>query len=400
MKCTRTNFLLLLSTLIALGFTGTAWAAAPVTRTLYQMITVPAGGSVKVENLVGHMTITQNSGSLNVTTLKGAAVLIPEMLGSPGPLQVTATVVAGGSEAQALARSVKLEVSTSGKQVTVHVHYPVDQYSTYLYNPPHTNANGDENYCFLGFICVHGNGHSEVDYQGTRVQVNENGTSGTPLYVDVSVQLPASVNASFANAMGLLEASNLTNTLSFATEGSDIYAENLSGDLNAHTDGGDMDMTNVVSNTLVVNTGGGDVNGTDLKGDVKLDTGGGDTDLKTVTGTLYTATSGGDMRLNGDLSALSTLVAHTGGGDLHVSGNASTLRALDVSTGGGDAVLKLNNLSMHLEASASGGDVNIHLPDISGNVVSRDDYFSGDIGKAAGQGTIHSGGGDITVSDN
>ncbi|MGH8280800.1 MAG: DUF4097 family beta strand repeat-containing protein, partial [Gammaproteobacteria bacterium] len=295
---------------------------------------------------------------------------------------------------------IKLDVSTAGKQVTVRVHYPVDQYSTYLYNPPRTNADGDENYCFLGFICVHGNSHSEVDYQGTRVQVNENGDNGTPLYVNVTVQLPAGVNASFANAMGLLEASNLTNTLSLTTEGSDISLRNLTGDLTAGTSGGDMDVNNVTAHTLDVDTSGGDVNGANLKGTVKLDTSGGDADLKTVKGTLHAATGGGDLRLNGDLSALSMLYAHTGGGDVHVSGDASTLRDLDVSTGGGDAVLKLNNLSMHIEASASGGDVNIHLPDISGNVVSKDDYFSGDIGKAAGRGIIHSGGGDITVSGN
>ncbi len=399
MKRTRTNFLLLLSTLIALGFTGTARAAAPVTRTLHQMIAVPTGGSVKVENLVGHMTVTQDSGSLKVSSVKSSAILAQEMLGR-SPLRVTAMVVAGGSHAQKLADSIKLDVSTAGKQVTVHVHYPVDQYSTYLYNPPRTNADGDENYCFLGFICVHGNGHSDVDYQGTRVQVNENGDSGAPLYVDVSVQLPADVNASFANAMGLLEANNLTNTLSLTTEGSDISLRNLTGDLTAGTSGGDMDANNVTAHTLDVDTSGGDVTGTDLKGTVKLDTSGGDADLKTVKGTLHAATGGGDLRLNGDLSALSMLYAHTGGGDVHVSGDASTLRDLDVSTGGGDAVLHISNLSMHLEASAGGGDVNIHLPNISGNVVSKDDYFSGNIGKAAGRGTIHSGGGDITVSGN
>ncbi|MGH8337626.1 MAG: hypothetical protein ACRETL_12575, partial [Gammaproteobacteria bacterium] len=256
MKSTRTNLLLLLSTFIALGFTGTAWADVPVTRTLYQMIAVPAGGSVKVENLVGHMTVAQESGSLKVNTVKGATALVQEMLGR-SPLRVTATVVASGSQARALADSVKLDVSTTGNQVTVHVHYPVDQYDSYLYNPPHTNANGDENYCFLGFVCVHGNGHSDVDYQGTRVQVNENGDSGAPLYVDVSVQLPADVNASFANAMGLLEANNLTNTLSLTTEGSDISLRNLTGDLTAGTSGGDMDVNNVTAHTLDVDTSGG-----------------------------------------------------------------------------------------------------------------------------------------------
>ncbi|MGH8403096.1 MAG: DUF4097 family beta strand repeat-containing protein, partial [Gammaproteobacteria bacterium] len=368
-------------------------------RTLYQMIAVPAGGSVKVENLVGHMTVAQDSGSLKVNTVKGATALVQEMLGR-SPLRVTATVMAGGSQAQALADSVKLDVSTTGNQVTVHVHYPVDQYDSYLYNPPHTNANGDENYCFLGFVCVHGNGHSEVEYQGTRVQVNENGDSGTPLYVDVSVQLPAGVNASFVNAMGLLEANSLANTLSFTTEGSDINLRNLTGDLTADSSGGDIDVNNIAAHTLDVDTSGGDVTGADLKGDVKLETGGGDANLETVIGTLHAATGGGDMHLKGDLAALNTLYARTGGGDLQVSGDVSALRDLDVSTGGGNAVLKLNNLSMHLEASAGGGDVNIHLPDISGNVVSKDDYFSGDIGKAIGRGTIHSGGGDITVSGN
>ncbi|MGH8398150.1 MAG: DUF4097 family beta strand repeat-containing protein [Gammaproteobacteria bacterium] len=406
MNHTRTNLLLVLSTLISLGCMGTAWADAPVTRTLYQMIAVPANANVKVDNLVGHMTVTQDSGSLKVSTAKGVAVFAQEMsvleqgmLGR-NPLRVTATVVTSGSQAEMLAKSVKLEVSTTGNQVTVHVHYPVDQYQTYRYNPPHTNAENTGQNCFLDIICVHGNGHSDIDYQGARVQVNENGGSGIPLYVDVAVQLPAGVRASFTNAVGLLEASNLANTLSLTTEGSDINAVNLSGGLNASTGGGDMEMNNIVSNSLVINTGGGDVNGLNLKGDVTLDTGGGDTDIKTIVGALHAITGGGDMHLSGQLSALNTLYARTDGGDLRVFGDATTLRTLDVRTSGGDAVLHVSNLSMHLEASASGGDVNIHLPDISGNVVSKDDSFSGDIGKAAGQGTIHSGGGDITVSGN
>lgn len=378
MKHVHSNLLFLACVLAAAGFAGAVRADAMVTHSLSQSIAVPAGGRVKVGNLVGHMTVTQGNGSL----------------------QVTATVVAGGSDAEALAQSVKLDVSTTGKQVTVHVHYPVHQYSNYLYNPPHATTSDNGSACFLGLICIRGNGHSDIDYQGARVRVNENGNSGTPLYVDVAVQLPAGVNASFANAMGLLEAGNLTDTLSFATGGSDISLRNLTGDVTADTRGGDIDVNNVTSQTLDVDTSGGDVNGANLKGDMKLQTGGGDAGLKTVSGTLHAATGGGDLRLNGELPALHTLYAHTGGGDLRVAGDASTLHDLDVSTGGGDAVLRLNNMSMHLEASAGGGDVNIHLPNISGNVVSRDDYFSGDIGKAAGRGIVHSGGGDITVSGN
>lgn len=340
--------------LATLFLASTAWGDTTVTRTLTESAAVPAGASVRVENLVGHMSVSQGT-----------------------RFQVTATVIAGGSQAQALAQSIKLEVTKSGHLVTVHVHYPVDQYRSYLYNPAHTSDNN--NHCILGIVCVYGNMDSGVNYQGTNVQVNENDSTGTPLYVNVAVQLPAGVNAEFANARGLLEASNLSNTLALDTQRGNVSVQNLSGNLTAATDGGDM-------------------LGANLKGKVHVETDGGDADLKVLSGTLHVSTDGGDLHLSGDLTALSTLYARTDGGDLRVSGDVPALRTLDVGTDGGDAIFHVTDLSMHLEISADGGDVNVHLPDISGNVVSKDDYFSGGIGKAAGIGTIDSGGGDVTLS--
>lgn len=376
MQFTYRHWYLLCTALVALTFASASLADATVTRTLSQMVTVPADGSVKVENLVGHMTVTQSSGPVNLNALKGTAAMAAEMPGSH-PLQVTATVVAGGSDAEALAQSVKLEVTTSGNQVTVHVHYPVDQYRSYLYNPPRTSTMHSD--CFLEIFCVRGNMNSGVNYQDTNVQVNENGHTGTPLYVNVAVQLPAGVNAEFANARGVLEASNLTNRLSLNTQRGDISVQNLNGNLTATTEGADL-------------------LGTNLKGAVDVKTDGGDADLKTLSGTLRASTDGGDLQVSGDLTALSTLYARTDGGDLRVSGDLPALRTLDAGTDGGDAVFHVANLSMHLEVSSDGGDVNVHLPDLGGNVVSKDDYFSGDIGKSAGTGTIDSDGGDISIS--
>lgn len=344
---------------LAAGMLGLAAAAHAdtVTRTLQQSINVPAGDSIVVENLVGHMTVTQGN----------------------GPLQVTATVIAGGDQAQALAQSIKLDVSRSAKQVRVHVHYPVDEHGTYLYNPPHITGN-DNSYCFPGGIfCVQGDTNSGVNYQGRNVQVDQNSNTGTPLYVNLAVKLPAGIYASLSNARGLLEASNLTDTLSLNTQRGGVSVQNLIGNLTATTNAG-----NVV--------------GANLQGEINLETDAGDADLKSIYGTLHAETDGGDLSLSGNLSALSALQASTSGGDLHVSGDVPALRSLDVSTDGGDVVLQISDLSMLLEASADGGDVSVRLPDVGANTVSEDDYFSGDIGKAAGRGTIHSNGGDITVT--
>src|SRR5574337_1406899 len=84
-------------------------AAATVQTTLSYAGPLPAGVTkLKVENLAGHVSVTQ------------------------GPsFQVTATVVAGGSDqtaAQTRAQPVKLDTAQEGGQFTVHVHYPVNQY--------------------------------------------------------------------------------------------------------------------------------------------------------------------------------------------------------------------------------------------------------------------------------
>ncbi|MGH8414572.1 MAG: DUF4097 family beta strand repeat-containing protein [Gammaproteobacteria bacterium] len=396
-------------TLTVLNLSGVAWAASPIINTLNQSIAVPAGASVKVENLVGHMTVTQGN----------------------GPLQVTATVVAGDSQAQTLAESVKLDVSTAGNQVTVHVHYPVNQYDTYLYNPPQAkDARTDNNNCFLVF-CF--NGSSSIKYQDSHVRVNENSTRGTPLYVDVAVQLPAGVKVELNNPVGRVDAQKLDNELSVKTYGADIYVVNLNGDLyadtgsgdvhvqglkgklkadtgsgdvnadkvtgdvSADTGSGDVSISNAVSKTLYADTGSGDVSFDHVQGDMKCDTGSGDCSLDGSNGSLHADTGSGDVTAKNYVSG-DSVWADTGSGDVHLSGDLSGLRKLYIDTGSGEAVLKASTgLSMHLVASSDSGDVSVNLPGI-GNVTVKDSYFSGDLGKAEGSGTISTGSGDINVS--
>lgn len=361
-----------------LSLAATAREDRAVTRTLQRSVDVPTGDSVAVENLVGHMRVTQGN----------------------GPLQITATVVAGGDQAQTLMQSVKLDVTTAGKQVRVHVSYPVDRYDTFLYVPANSRAEGSDELCILGkLICFHGRSSSTFEYQGKRVRVNESssGGSGVPLYVDVVVRLPAHVSASFSNTAGLLKADGLANHLSLATQGGDIHAQSLSGQLHARSDGGDIYLSDVTSSNAQVDTGGGDLTGSSVTGDISLATGGGDAKLGTLAGKLSLTSGGGDARLSGNLSSLESLRAEMGGGDLTVSGNLTALKLLNAASGGGDLVFRASNLSMHLDAASGGGDISVHLPDTR-NVNSSSDHFSGDIGNAAGEGTLRAGGGDISVT--
>ncbi|TAN07238.1 MAG: hypothetical protein EPN36_02395 [Rhodanobacteraceae bacterium] len=355
-----TRWLLALSVLGALSLAASAMAATPVTRTLQKSINVPAGGSIKLENLVGHMRVVTGT----------------------GPVQIDATVVAGGDQAQALAESVKLDVSTSGTQTLVHVDYPVDRHDTFLYNPPDSTSGGSDEVCILGkLICFHGRSSSDFRYQGKRVRVNQTsgGGSGTPLYVDVVVHLPANVAGNFSNAAGLLDAEGLANKLGLDTEGGDIHGQNLQGQLDVGSDGGDVYLKNVASSQARVHTGGGDFTGSTLSGDLNV------------------ATGGGDARLSGALSALRSLDVETGGGDFNATGDLAALTSLDIESGGGDIGMHVSGLSMHLDAASDGGDIGIHLPDMR-NVNSSSGHFSCDLGKAVGTGTLRSGGGDITLT--
>ena len=360
------------------GLATAARADGTVTRTLQQSIQVPAGDRVVVENLVGQVSVTQGN----------------------GPLAVTATVVAGGNQAQTLAQSVKLDVSSSDGRVLVHDHYPVDRYASLLYNPPNSQTGGSGEACILGdLICFHGDSSNTVDYQGTRVHVwvHRPDGSGVPLYVNLAIQVPAHVTANFSNAVGLLEADGLVNNLSLSTQGSDIHIRNLQGRLDARSRGGDVYASAITSQQAGVHTDGGDLTAGNLSGDLKLVTSGGDAKLDTIAGKLLLDTGGGDAHLSGDLATLQSLAADTGGGDLRVSGNLAALTSLNAESGGGDIVFRASNLSLHLDASSGGGDIRISLPGMH-NVTSSSDRFSGDIGKAVNTGTLDSGGGDITVA--
>ncbi|MGH8370960.1 MAG: hypothetical protein ACRESC_08250, partial [Gammaproteobacteria bacterium] len=109
-----------------------ACAGNTARQTLTRSLPVAAGTSVSVENLAGRMEVSQGGAQL----------------------EVTATIVAGGKDqaaADALAKTIKLSVATSGGRVSVHVDYPVDQYDRYRYDRASGEHGDDHDDCLFGF---------------------------------------------------------------------------------------------------------------------------------------------------------------------------------------------------------------------------------------------------------
>lgn len=332
------TILLSMSMLVAACVAGGANAAPDTTRTLTASPAVPAGAAIAVENLLGHMTVTQ------------------------GPkFAVTATVVAGGKDAQALSQSIKLDVTDASGKVTVHVHYPLDRYTTYRFG---TENRGNE-FCVLG-VCFHGSYNASLHYQGQRVRIANN---GVPLRVDVAVQLPRGASAQLVNKVGLLEANGLTDTLAFGTAGGDVSATGITGNVTVSTDGGDVHLK-ALKGSLDATTGGGDAYITDANGRVlRLQTGGGDGKLDIVTGALDANTAGGDLYVKQYTSGQSVAL-HTGGGDLQIAGNFAAAHAVSVDTAGGDATVTAERLAASVDASTGGGT--LHLRGMTGGSLAAD----------------------------
>jgi DUF4097 and DUF4098 domain-containing protein YvlB len=372
---------------------------------------LPAGINVlKLENLAGHVSVTQGSS-----------------------FQVTATVVAGGTDqaaVQSLSQSVHFDTSRSGNSFTLHVHYPVDQYSSFNY-PNKNDSTGHDNVCIIGIFCF--GGGSNLSYQGKEVHVYRNGEHGTPLHVDLVVQVPAGMQISLLNYVGLAEASaikddlriktssadvhvsdmqgqfsadtgsgdvhvaNLIGDFTADTGSGDVFAEHVTGNVHADTGSGDVHVSESTSQTLYADTGSGDVQFSNVKGDMKLDTGSGDVHLDGANGSLHADTGSGDVIAKNYTSG-ERIWADTGSGDVSLAGDLAAVRKLYIDTGSGDATLRTaSGLSLHLDASSDSGGVNINLPGMH-NLVMHRGRFIADFGKAEGSGTISTGSGDISVS--
>lgn len=368
-----------------------AYAGNTAKLTLTRNLTVPAGGNVSVENLVGRMEIVQGGSQV----------------------EVTARVVAGGKDqaaADALAKTVKLTVETSGNKVNLHVDYPVDQYDRYRYDP--MSGGPDTSDCLFGFLC--GQSSSSLTYQGTQVRVYQHHGDGVPLYVDLEIKLPAGINADLTNHIGFIKVGGVKDNLALHSDSSDMQANQITGNLSMETGSGDIGLAeqngavvihtgsgdvkvNKIQGNLNLHTGSGDISGGDIQANtLETDTGSGDVILSNLSGALNVRAGSGDIRLT-DVKVHGSAMADTGSGDITLSGDLSSMDGFDLRAGSGDITLSTSQPpAVHLDITTGSGDINMHWSGVR-NITSSEDSFSGDIGAAKAIGKIHTGSGDVNL---
>jgi hypothetical protein len=364
---------------------------ASVTKTLNNTQAVSANTRVSVENLVGHVEVTQGGSELGIT----------------------ATVVAGGKDkaaAQALADTIKFDVSNSDNHIRVHVHYPVDAHESYQYIPTHSNAHDQGGARVLGFRI--GTSSSSLTYQGHDVRVYKGKSEGVPLHVDLSVKLPAGVDAEVDNHVGRIQAHDLNNTLALKTDSGDVSTKAITGNLKIRTGSGDVNVAaqegsagvhtgsgdvtvRQITGAADLHTGSGDIDGQGMHGDsLTMETGSGDIELDDISGALKLETGSGDVTLTG-VGQVPKARIECGSGDIVMRGDLSKMQAFDLETGSGDVTLVTSQPpAVHLDID--GSDIDTSWPNLRNTQSSRR-HFSADVGAATGQGRIRTGSGDVTL---
>jgi hypothetical protein len=309
-------------TLIAATALTAAGLAQPVeaeaTRTLklqHTDVAHPFG----VENLAGTMRVLAGSGPT---------------------VEVAVTVHA---ESQDLADAMRFETVQDKGMPTLRVRYPFDRTTHFQY--PGGGAH-----------------RANFKYDGREVSVSA--TSGTLLYADVEVRLPAGrLEASLRNGVGSLKADGVEGALKFDTGSGNITLAGVGGDVLADTGSGDVKAERI-SGVFRCDTGSGDCDVTDFAGDsLSLDTGSGALRVRGVKARKLNADSGSGQILVSE-AEVEEVKADSGSGNVEIEAAGSKLARVKADTGSGDVRLRLGtDASFEAHADIGSGDIVSHYQD-------------------------------------
>lgn len=352
----------------------------------------PDGRSVTLGNLAGEITLSPSKSD---------------------NIEITATVVAGGKNAEDNLDLIAFEDSVRGNQLKLLTLYPVDDHDRFIYKSS-------------GW----GNSQSSFRYQGERVKVGSGRglRGGIELHVDYDIQLPEGVTFSLTNGVGQITAvgvdgdialksrsgavsTNATSGIFTLDTGSGaITGVKHSGDLSADSGSGRVKIRDVSGNVtadtgsgsisvenaggrLSADTGSGSVTASNIGGQVNVDTGSGRVALDNISGSLNVDTGSGSIDVQ-NWAGGSELELDTGSGSIKASGNFANVERMRVDTGSGSVSLVSNTVpNMRLDVSSRG--IEVDFPQMS-NVKQSRSSFRATLGAGSGDGEIETGSGSVT----
>lgn len=380
--------------LVACASTAASQPTSTVHKSLSTTQPVASDTTIKVENLVGQVKVRQ-----------GAA-----------QLEVTAAIVAGGKDhaaAQALADAIALDVRRDGNALLVHVHYPVDHYQEYRYLPAKGTSDRDNGVHILGMAFGGSDSHSQVRYQGRQVSVYRGRDRGVPLHVDLVISVPADSHADIHNAVGLIDANHVRASLALNSDSGDVHATGITGKLTISSDSGDVAVADT-QGMLSVNADSGDVAVHNANGNASVDADSGDITVTGLRGDMLRINAdSGDIRITGanaslqlnadsgdislqDLGTVPRLQASADSGDIRARGDLHGIGSFDLQADSGDVRLSTSqppDVRMDIRSS----DIRVDWPSVR-DARKSDGRFTGEVGKASGDGRIHTDNGSVVLT--
>jgi Putative adhesin len=342
-----------------------ALAAADQTRAFTQEF--PAGATVRLANLAGHV----------------------EIVPSRGPKVVVEATVHG--ETRQLIDGIKWVQARDGKgRAEWALSYPVKQHRSFHYPRPDDKDSSSDLPEFLSWL--DNGGYSSSSYLGEKVRVYPKKRSGVPtLYVDLKITMPAGADLAVRNVVGGTRGGDLDGTLAVDTGSGDVRIASFAGRLGVDTGSGDVRLGAVRGETAV-DTGSGDINVGRLVGNGNFDTGSGDVQVEQVAaGKLAADTGSGNVIVRG--GTVARLLADTGSGDVRVLG--VEIEELNADTGSGDVTVESSLAqARHLKIGTGSGDVRI----VAGPGASFDldsDQGSGDLSVGYADASLRKDGGKV-----
>ena len=360
-------------------------------RPISRSFSAGEGMVIELENLAGRIT------------LAGAA--------AGDQISIEGVVRAGADsegEADALADSIEWAFDESNRRLVISVVYPVDEHDVYFFPGEDVTE---------GIAHLFGGSKSTMKYQGQRVTVVNRPTSGSVmLSADITLTLPAGVNAEVENGVGRIEVEGVHGGLILSNKSGDISVASGAGELELGTLSGDILVTEHAGN-VGADTGSGNIEIAGVQGDVWADTGSGDVIVSDMEGTSLTADTGsGNIELDGvsasvladtgsgdvsgsDMFFGSRLVCDTGSGDVDMSGDLSRVEEVVLATGSGDIDLELLATipAIYLRINTSTGSIDVDLPDLE-IIRSERRHMEARVGEAGAKAKIKTGSGNVRVS--
>lgn len=202
------------------------------------------------------------------------------------------------------------------------------------------------------------------------------------LSISFKVRTGNNLTTDLSTSGGSIQLANLTGKQSFKTSGGSLKLENIIGDVDGKTSGGSIKAYNSRGN-INLRTSGGSISLEHLEGEVVVSTSGGSIKGQQIKGILHARTSGGSIKFD----------------DLACKVNASS--------SGGSVTVGIIELADEVQLSTSGGSVNLTLPinasanlNLRGSKVNANSLsnFNGSNSKGKLVGSINGGGVGIDAS--